>query len=107
MRHSGSFELAAAVTPSGAGTVDEVTATAVAMSPSGPVSPGDIWTLTVNAGEYLYTVQAGDSAASVAAAIAALVDNASGYIAAGEGSIFTITRLAGGELSVDLAVAPH
>ena len=37
---------------------------------------------------YLYTVQAG-------------------YIAAAEGSIFTITRLAGGELSVDLAVAPH
>ena len=103
----GLFELAAAVTPSGAGTVDDATATAVAMSPSGPVSPGDNWALTVNAVEYLYTVQAGDSAASVAAAIAALVDNAPGYIAAAEGSIFTITRLAGGELSVDLAVAPH
>jgi hypothetical protein len=101
------FELAAAVTPSGGGTVDGTTATAVALAVSGPVIAGDTWTISLNATEHCYTVQPGDDAAGLAAAIAGLVDGEAGYVAAAEGSVFTITRIAGGELSIDLTVDPQ
>jgi len=86
------FELTATAPAGGSADVEETTATTKTLVLSGPYFPEDTWGVQLAGSETVYTVSSGDTGADVAAA---------------EGPVLTVTRLAGGELSLDLAVDPR
>lgn len=101
----GTFELSAAVTPTGSGTVDTATPTAALLVPAGDVVPGETWTLRLGGVDYPYVVQAGDTASSLASALAGLVDAAGWVISSSESSTISVESLSGETLEVSLEVA--
>jgi hypothetical protein len=76
------------------------------LAPGGDVSAGDTWTLRLDGIDYPYAAQEGDTAASLAAALAALADGADGIVASSESAAIAVESLGGGSLEASLAVSP-
>jgi phage tail sheath gpL-like len=98
------FALSASVTPTGNGSIDATTPTAVLLIPDGEVVPGETWTLRLDGVDYAYIVQAGDTAATLAAELTLLVDASAGLIASSEAATIAICSPGGAVLEASLHV---
>jgi Ca2+-binding RTX toxin-like protein len=66
---------------------------------------GQIWSLTLDGTAYPYTVTAGQDRSAIAAGLAAVVNAsvASGFVAAAEGEVIVVVKLAGGAITASVS----